>query len=233
MKNARDYCHIDEFLGTPGAKTRRIEENLDKLPEKQLAQINDGLQFLDTDHDRYREWRDQLAEGDYTTMHSELLIMSHFRRKLGEDNVTLSKSIPGSGKDFDTVVKWDDNEYWIEVLKPDYVDRLEEGEVGFIGWDWVPDAVERKLESDFQTAQENMSSDAILVLAIYAEEIIHVSTSIARWLDRSDYPVSEYCDAFLEFIHLSEETSIGVRQFTDDGAKVESLIEEIVDDSRA
>lgn len=233
MSNVRDYDHIDEFLGDPGPQTRQIKENLAKLPENQLALINDGLQFLDTDQDRYREWREQLAEGHYTTMHSELLMMSHFRRKLGDDAVTLSKTIPGSGKDFDTVVVWDDTVFWIEVLKPDFADRLQEGEVGAIGWDWIPKSVQRKLESDFEPARENVPNDAVLVLAVYAEEINHVGLSLTRWLNRSDYPVDEYCDAFLEYTHLAGETSVSVREFTDVGAKMKTLIDEIVDEEEA
>jgi len=230
MTNVRDFDYIDEFLGDPGPQAQQIEENLSRLPENQLAEINDGLQFLDTDRDRYREWREQLAEGDYTTMHSELLMVSHFRRKFGEEAVTLSKTIPDSGKDFDTVVEWNGTEYWIEVLKPDFADRLQTGEVGFIGWDWIPDSIERKLESDFTVARENLSSNTVLVLAVYAEEINHVGLSIRRWLDRSEYPVSDYCDAILEYTHLAGETSVAVREFTDAGANVDALIDEIRDE---
>lgn len=232
MTHVRDYEHIDEFLGEPGPKTRQIEQNLGELPDDQLAQINNGLQFLDTDQDRYREWRDQLAEGHYTTMHSELLLLLHFRRKLGTDAVTLSKTIPDSGKDFDTVVSWDGTEFWIEVLKPDFVDRLEEGEVGFIGWDWIPDSIERKLESDFEPARENLPDDTVLVLAVY-KEYPDSSLSITRWLERTDFSVDEYCDAFIEYTHLAEETSMGVREFTEDGLKVDRLVEEISDDTDA
>jgi len=230
MTNVRDYDHIDEFLGDQGPQSRRIEANLADLPAHQLEQINDGLQYLDTDQDRYREWREQLAEGQYTTMHSELLMVSIFRRKLGADAVTLSKTLPGSGKDFDTVVEWNGTKFWIEVLKPDFADRLQDGEVGFIGWDWIPDSVVRKLESDFEPARENLPRDAVLVLAIYAEEINHVGLSLTRWLERTDYPVSECCDAFLEYTHLAGETSVGVREFTENGVEMQALIDEIVDD---
>jgi hypothetical protein len=230
MTNVRDYDQIDDLLGDPSRKVRQIEENLAKLPENQLALINDGLQFLDTDQDRYREWREQLAKGHYTTMHSELLMVSHFRRKLGYDAVTLSKPIPGSGKDFDTVVEWDGTEFWIEVLKPEFANRLQEGEVGFIGWNWIPDSVERKLESDFEPARENLPGDAVLILAVYAEQINHVGLSLTRWLKRADYPVGKYCDAFFEYTHLAGETSVSVREFTDNGVKAQSLIDEIADD---
>lgn len=228
MTNVREYNHIDTFLGPGGSKTDKIESCLEKLKISELEQINEALSFVDHDHDPIGDWRNQLAADKPTTMFSELILMRHFRCELGTNAVELNATIPDSTKDFDLRVEWENTTFWIEIRKPDFADRLDE-QVGFISWDWTPDSIMRKFQRDFEPARLNIPDGDVLVLALYLEAMTPQQTAIQRWLGRTGENPEEFADAFIEYTHLTDTTSLFLRELTERGECVSTLIDEIVE----
>lgn len=154
-------------------------------------------------------------------MFSELVLLWHFRRELGRENVELNAVIPESKKDFDLRVKWENREFWIEITKPNFIDQIPNSG-GRMPQTRTSNAIDRKLTGEFETAREAVPN-AILVLAVYLEAALPQKIMIGKWLNEQHYHPGEFADAFWEFTHLSNVTRVDVRELTEAGKKVTEL----------
>lgn len=226
MTDVRSFDRINEFLGPRGSTTDNIQSTLSELTESELAQINEALEWVDLTHDPIGDWRDELKQGHATTMFSELVLLWHFRRELGHENVELNAVIPGSKKDFDLRVKWENREFWIEITKPDFIDQIPNSG-GWMPQTRTPNAIDRKLTGEFETAREAVPN-AILVLAVYLEAALPQKIMIGKWLNDQHYHPGEFADAFWEFTHPSNVTRVDVRELTEAGMKATELRKELL-----
>lgn len=222
IPSPRGYQNIDALLGDQPVHG---EELLGKLKRPDLERINTCLTVVDPNKDPTKDWLNELMKNDVDRINSvaaELILLYHLRTTFGRERVSLNAHIDGKeSKDFDIRVSTDQEDVWIEIVKPDYAASIGE-EVGFISRDTTGNSIDRKLKQKFEDGRDNLPEDTVLVLATYLEEQITQGWQIEQWMDEDYYGVSEFCDAWLTYTHLME-TEMQYHSFTEDGERCRTI----------
>ncbi|SNZ12311.1 hypothetical protein SAMN06269185_1605 [Natronoarchaeum philippinense] len=227
IPSPRGYENIDALLGSRHVDGERL---LGKFKRPDLEKINACLSVVDPDEDPTKDWLNELEKNDVDRINSifaELILLYHLRTAYGRDQVVMNARIDGKGsKDFDLRVLTEEDDVWIEVMKPDYAASLPD-EVGFISGDKTGNSIDNKLKKKFEDARDHAPDGAVLVLAAYLEEQITQGLEISQWLDEDYYDVGEFCDGWLTYTHLTE-TEIGYQSFTEAGERCRTLFDRMV-----
>jgi len=234
MSNLQSYENINEFAESLTGTDTIIEE-LSNLSEQEKEDLDTSLAFVD-DQDPIAEWGNEIRRGESTRAFAEIVLTWHFRRVIGRDAVTLNAEYTDTGKDFDLMVNWENQEYWIDVRTPEgALGEIRGTGGGFIAGDSVGASITNKLEKQFKTAQKALPDDVILVLAVYLQATALDQLLIGKHLHEINQEENIenpglYCDAFLEYAHHHGQTTIDVREFTDQGKQVTELRDELLED---
>lgn len=228
IPSPRGYQNIDALLGEQPVKGEKL---LGKFKRPDLELINTCLSVVDPKKDPTKDWLNELKKQDIDRINSvtaELILLYHLRTTYGHDQVSLNAHIAGeNSKDFDIRVSTEEEDVWVEIVKPDYAASIPES-VGFVSGETTGNSIDRKLRQKFETARDELSADTVLVLATYLEEQVTQGLQIGQWLEEDYYDVGEFCDAWLTYTHLTE-TEIQYQTFTEDGERCRAVFEKVVD----
>jgi hypothetical protein len=199
-----------------------------------LELIDTCLSAINFENDATKDWLRELRKGDIDRTNSvfaEMLLLYQLRAELGLESVHTNAQIgqESDGKDVDIRVTVNDWDVWLEVYKPDFVDKIPEGG-GFISPEATGTAVGNKLRKKFDNAREQLPDDAVIILAVYLVEGLGQGLGLERWLQQEYFEVGEYCDAFLTFSHLSLTTEFSYYPTTPTGEDCLEFIETLFGD---
>lgn len=229
IPSPRGYQNIDDLLGSNRVKG---EELLGKFKRPDLQRIDTWLSVVDPENDPTKDWLNELNKEDVDRINSvtaEMLLLYHLREVYSCDRVSLNAHLDGRGsKDFDIRVSTEEEDVWVEIVKPDYAASIPD-EVGFISGDTTGNSIDRKLKQKFETARDCLSDDVVLVLATYLEERVSQGFHIGQWLDEDYYDVGEFCDAWLTYTHVGE-TELQYQPFTEDGERCSVVFERMAEE---
>jgi len=228
IPSPRGYEYIDALLGDPPTKG---EELLGKFRRPKLELINTCLSVVDIEDDQTKDWVNEIRKKDIDRINSiiaEMLLLYHLRSTFGYEQVSLNAKICGSdSKDFDIHVTAEEEDIWIEVVKPDFSASLPE-EVGFISGDTTGNSIDRKLKNKFRMARDELPEGTVLILANYVEQWTMQGMEIGQWLDEDYYDVGDICDGWLTYSGLGK-TDFDYRSFTEAGKASNRIFERMLD----
>ena len=236
LPSPRGYENIDTLLGKKSDDgPPEWERDFGEFMRQDLELIDTCLSVVDFENDATKDWLRELEKGDIDRTNSvfaEMLLLYQLRSELGFERVQTNAKIGSEdeGKDVDVRVTMNDWDVWLEVYKPDYVDKIPEGG-GFISPEAPGTAVGNKLRKKFDSAREKSPEDAIIILAVYFVENLGQGLGLERWLQQDYFDVGEYCDAFLTFSHLSFPTKFSYRPTTPAGEDCQEFFEALFDES--
>lgn len=211
LPSPRGYEYIDTLLGEHSdGEPPEWELNLGKFKRQDLNLINTCLSVVNFEDDATKDWLRELRKREIAPTNSvfaEMLLLYHFRSELGPKPVQTNAQIglEDDGKDVDIRVILDDWDMWVEVYKPNWVDKLPES-VGFISPESTGTAVGNKLRKKFDGARNQLPEDAVIILAVYLVDSLNQELGLEQWLNEDYFDVGEYCDALLTFSHLTFPT---------------------------
>jgi len=236
LPSPRGYENIDTLLGEQsGDRPPEWERDFGEFMRQDLELIDTCLSVVDFENDATKDWLREIRKGDIDRTNSvfaEMLLLYQLRSELGSEPVHTNAKIGSEedGKDVDVRVTMNDWDVWLEVYKPDYVDKIPENG-GFISPEATGTAVGNKLRKKFDCAREELPEDAIIILAVYLVEGLGQGMGLERWLQQDYFDVGEYCDAFLTYSHLSFPTEFSYRPTTTAGEEYQEFFEALLGES--
>jgi len=229
VPSPRGYQNIDALLGDRHLKG---EELLGKFQRPDLEKINTWLSVACPEKDPTKDWLNALKQQNIDRVNSvtaEMILLYHLRKTYYQNRVSLNAHIDDKeSRDFDIRISTEEEDVWIEIVKPDYAASIPDAG-GSISGDTTGNSIDRKLKRKFKSARDYSPDDAVLVLATYLEEQVAQGLQIEQWLHKDYYDVGEFCDAWLTYTHLTE-TKIQYQPFTKAGERCSVVFEKLVDD---
>ncbi|WP_127341359.1 hypothetical protein [Halorubrum sp. 48-1-W] len=228
VPSPRSYRNIDEFLGDQSVTGERL---LGKFRRGDLQLFDKYLTAVDVESDPTKDWLNMIQQENehrINSLFAELSLLYYLRKVYGHNKVTLNVPLgeERGSKDFDLRLRTQNEDIWIEVVKPDHVEQLEKEGPMFGMGTRTGNSISRKLEDKFKLARDTAHDDVILVLAVYQEEGLTQGFEISRWIDEGYYDIGELSDGWITYTHLADP-HFNYGAFSENGMRCSEIFENL------